>query len=311
MRSSMIRSLPMAAMALSMALLGRVSVADVVDFEDLSLAPNSYWNGPDTSGVTEPDPYGGSLPVYVGSFQSRGASFVNRYNANYGNWNGFAYSNVNNPTTAGYENQFAAVTGTGHGGSGNYAIGTGYHDLAENDTGNEAFDPSNPAHMNNLPFVDLPQGKPFEGTYITNNAYAYFAMKDGDLYSGEKFGGADGNREDWLLLTVFGTDAMGRWLGNRVDFYLADFRFANNALDYIVKDWTYLDLTPLQDASRIVFNISGSRAPSGPNEYGLATPAYFAMDDLVVTSVPEPASLLALSIGSSLTWIRYRRRRSG
>ena len=60
--------------------------ATVVDFEDLSLAPNSYWNGSDNSG----------------GFTSRGAYFNNSYDQDYGSWDGWSYSNVVNTTTPGY-----------------------------------------------------------------------------------------------------------------------------------------------------------------------------------------------------------------
>src|SRR5208283_4380952 len=43
-----------------------------VDFQDLSLGPNSYWNGSDGSG----------------GFTSRGAHFNNSYDTTYGDWSG-------------------------------------------------------------------------------------------------------------------------------------------------------------------------------------------------------------------------------
>jgi hypothetical protein len=32
-------------------------------------------------------------------------------------------------------------------------------------------------------------------------------------------------------------------MNDSIEFYLADFRFANNSQDYILKTWEYLDLT--------------------------------------------------------------------
>ena len=86
--------------------------AELVDFDDLPLAPNSHWNGPDPAGTDEPDPFGGPLPVKVGSFTSGGVKFGNEYNTNYDSWGGFAYSNQTDNTTPGFGNQFSAFTGT-------------------------------------------------------------------------------------------------------------------------------------------------------------------------------------------------------
>src|SRR5262245_55997919 len=67
-----------------------------VDFQDLSLpGPNTAYYGQD----------------YAGGFTSRG-TFLNNQYTDFGGgffvWDGFAYSNVVNTTTAGHGNQFAA-----------------------------------------------------------------------------------------------------------------------------------------------------------------------------------------------------------
>src|SRR5687767_3514029 len=84
-------------------------------FGDLPLAADSYWNGPDVAGAEENDPFGGKLKVKHGSFQSRGIAFANSYNPNtYGNpnfkpsWSGFAYSNLHDRATPGFDNQFSS-----------------------------------------------------------------------------------------------------------------------------------------------------------------------------------------------------------
>jgi hypothetical protein len=43
-------------------------------------------------------------------------------------------------------------------------------------------------------------------------------------------------------LTIEGLDATGASVGT-VEFYLADYRFSNNALDYILEEWAEVDLT--------------------------------------------------------------------
>ena len=60
-----------------------------------------------------------------------------------------------------------------------------------------------------------------------------------------------------------------------LDFYLADFRFANNEEDYILNTWEWFDLSPLGNVATISFSLSSSRG-SG---YNMITPAYFCMDN--------------------------------
>jgi hypothetical protein len=75
-----------------------------------------------------------------------------------------------------------------------------------------------------------------------------------------------------------------------VDFYLADYRFVNNGLDYIVNNWRYVNLTSLGAVKSVEFGLTSSdTAP-----WGMNTPGYFVMD----TVIPEPASLLLLGFGA-------------
>ncbi len=274
----------------------------VTDFDDLPLAPNSFFRGPTANATDRPDPFGGPLPVKVGTFQSGGASFINRFNTNYGNFSGFAYSNVSDTTTPGFGNQFAAFTGSGRGpGMDNYGIGFGSDD---------SLDPTDRAQLDELAYFDVPIGTTVANAYVTNTTYTALSLLNGDAFA-KKFGGASGDDPDFLLLTAFGSDGSGRVLSSRADFYLADFRFADNSLDYVVADFRLFDLTPLAGASRIYFNITGSDVGT----FGLNTPAYFAVDDIRFVSpaaVPEPASWLAcgtaIAIGGAASLRRRRRR---
>ncbi len=83
------------------------SHTSISTFDDLSLDPkNAYWNGSDLAG----------------GFTSGHAFFYNSYNQSWGSWSGFAYSNMKNDTTAGYTNQYSAITASGVNGSNNYGI---------------------------------------------------------------------------------------------------------------------------------------------------------------------------------------------
>ena len=120
-------------------------------------------------------------------------------------------------------------------------------------------------------------------------------MLNGDSFA-KKFGGPAGDDEDWFLLTITGKDVAGTVTGV-VDFYLADYRFADNNLDYIVDTWDSIDLSSLGAVKTLELTLNSSDVGA----YGMNTPASFAMDSLV----PEPATLALLGLGS-LILVRRR-----
>ncbi len=192
---------------------------------------------------------------------------------------GWAYSNQIQAAVPlkGYgDGQYTAIPGSGQGGSDNYGISfIGY------------IDP---------PTVILDSAGVVDGFSVTNNNYAYYSMLEGDAIA-KKFGGISGDDEDWFLLTITGKDVGGAVTGT-VDFYLADFRFADNQSDYIVDDWEFVDLASLGVVKSLEFALSSSDVGG----YGMNTPAYFAAD----TFVPEPGTILLLGAGC-LTLFRRRK----
>jgi len=116
-------------------------------------------------------------------------------------------------------------------------------------------------------------------------------MKDGDAFS-KKFGGISGNDPDYFKLSI------ARWVGGAVldtfQFYLADFRFADNAQDYIIKNWTNISLF-----EREMDSLSFSLSSSDNGDFGMNTPAYFCLDNLLVfgdgLSV-KPATIIPVSM---------------
>jgi len=211
------------------------------DFEDLGLTAGGYWNGSDLRG----------------GFASEWVAFGNAYDTNYQSWAGFAYSSVNDTNTPGYGNQYAVWTpGTGVGGTGTYAVA---HDSA----------------WDEQVVIAFPAPALVKGLYLNNTTYAALAMRDGDAFA-KKFGGMSGNDPDWFKVTIEGKDAASNSLGS-VNFYLADYRFTNNTLDYIVGEWTWVDLHSLgPQVKTLHFTLTSS--DTGP--WGMNTPAYFAMDDI-------------------------------
>ncbi len=236
-------SLVMVVICVSMANVGVAGV--IADFEDLSLAPESYWNGSDGSG----------------GFVSGSAWFNNN---NYsGWWDGFSYSNITDTTTTGVDGQYNAITGSGQGGSSNYAVGY----VSD--------------YYQHYPTISLFSAQVVSGLYVTNNNFAYYSMLNGDTCA-KKFGGDTGDDPDWFKLTIKGIDQDGNYTGP-VDFYLADYRFTDNSKDYIVNDWEWVDLSSLGTIIGLEFHLSSSDV--GP--YGMNTPAYFVID----TIIPEPMTI--------------------
>jgi hypothetical protein len=244
--------------------------AAVSTFDDLSLDPESYWQGEDLTG------YGS-----FGGFTS-GGNFFNNYRTEYPGWeywDGFAYSNTTDTTTVGTDNQFSAVTGGGVGGSANYAVAY-------------TFGMSGQKAQAHIGAGDTPVSQTVAGFYATNTTWAYQSMLNGDALA-KKFGGSDGTDADWFKLTIHALDEDYETTGASVDFYLADFRFEDSGDDYILDDWAWVDLSSLGAVYGLEFILSSSDDNGGV--YGMNTPAYFAMDDF--TTVPVPGAVWLLGCG--------------
>ncbi len=257
--------------------------AAVATFETITLSPQSHWDGSDKSGTEGPEGPWGGIP-YTQYRQFAGSGFLNTYTdwgGGSGSWSGFAISNHTNVSTYGLGNQYSAFTGGGAGGSANYAVG--YYSSYEATTNVTL------GALTNLSGL---------GASITNTTWAALDMLTGPSL-GKKFGGTSGNDADWFKLTISGYVG-GVATGSFIDFYLADFRFADNAFDYIVDEWTYVDFSPLGSADELRFSLSSS----DNGMYGMNTPSYFAMDDFL--AVPEPSSLVLGLAGIGLFMRRKR-----
>lgn len=193
-----------------------------------------------------------------GGFSSGGAYFSNNYDSTWDSWDGFSYSNITDTATGGAKGQYNCIAGGGQGNSANYAIG--YVGWAS------------------PPRITLHTAAVVESLYVTNNNNTYYSMLNGDAFA-KKFGGEGGNDPDWFMLTITGKDVDGVVTGT-VDFYLADYRFVDNSADYIVNTWQFVDLTSLGAVKNLEFSLSSSDV----GDWGMNTPAYFAVDTLVTKS---------------------------
>lgn len=215
------------------------------DMEDLSVPVDSFLNG--SEGTT--------------GYASGNVFLPNSYNSMFNSYTGWAVSTKTDTVTAGFTNQYSCAAGSGAEGSATFALANMFSPGVLHITNNGA-------------------GKQVEGAYFTTNTYAYRSMLEGDQFA-KRFGGDDGNDPDFFLLTIKGylADVLGT---DSVDFYLADYRFADNADDYIIKDWTWVDLTSLGDVDSLQFTLRSS--DTGVN--GMNTPAYFCMDQLKTRNFP-------------------------
>ncbi len=260
----------------------------VVNFNDLS-----YPNGPYDPGSTFPS---GQAPVsgsydngwdLNGGFTSNGVFFSNSYDKSSNSWSGWAYSNVYDPTTTGptpfpgdVNHQYAAITGTAPGGSGNYGI--------EYSTGG---------------VINLPSGASPVSFEVTNTTYSYLAMTLGDGFA-TKF--TTGSYFELKIFGFKGLNGTGLEVGE-VDFYLANYTSASSLPDDV---WTLVDLSKLADARSLTFDY----ASSDVGQFGINTPEYFAMDNLTLSTtsvVPEPSSVILALAGLGIVGLFVSRRHRG
>ena len=238
--------------------LGVTTRAGLSTFDSKDTGPNHYYR-PATTGSHD--------------WSDAGAGF-NLQEFGY-SWAGFIYSDVSDTTTVGYDNQYAVYgDGFDYSDAGVYAVGyvDGYNNIH--------------------PTVSFGSDQTVNGFYVNNTTYAALDMIHGSGFS-RAF-----TTNDWFRLTIEGKNAGGVSQGTVVS-YLADFTGyaeGDNKEDYLVTDWTWVDLTALgDDVVSLEFSLSSS-----DNSYGfMNTPAYFAIDN--VDAVPEPGAmaLMLLSVAGA------------
>lgn len=192
--------------------------------------------------------------------------FNNEYSTDFGGfWSaGWAISSKNDTETGDESNLFSAITGTGSSaapmmtGSGSSA---GQYGIGQQD-----------AYI----LMDSETYRPLS-IDITNTTYTHTVLDIGDEFA-RPMGGADGTDPDFFLLTMKG-HINGAETGRIVEFFLADYRFLNNDLDYIVDTWETVDLQPLGQADSITFTLTSSDV----GEFGINQPPYFAADNFAVS----------------------------
>jgi hypothetical protein len=217
-----------------------------LSFEELSPGNEGYWNGADGSG----------------EIKSGELIMTNNYtNGDHPSWDGFSYSNLYDTETAGFGNQYSVFNEVN--GENNFLVFT-------------------PSYTEDV-FATFEDGAEYgiKSIKLCNNTYAALSMKNGDVF-GKKFGGDSGEEEDWFKVTISGYDAAGDLQGE-VDFYLADFRESGVANDYIIEEWTEVDLSSLGEVNKITLSFNSSDV----GNYGVNTPKYVCVDDIIYEVIAD------------------------
>lgn len=201
----------------------------------------------------------------AGGFTSGPLYFKNIYDSQFNFWQGFACSSKNDTTTAGFSNQYSAFAGSGAGGSSKFGLGYVIEDIW------------------------LKKSSPFSGPFTlnslayTNSTFAALSMRNGDAFS-KKFGGQSGNDPDFFKLKIY--NHYNGSVTDSAEVFLADFRFSDNSQDYIVKNWRTVELNFSNPFDSIQFKLESS----DNGQFGMNTPAYFCLDNLILgdfTSVAQ------------------------
>ena len=217
------------------------------DFESFTLTPKSFYK--DTNSV---------------NFQTTNAIFQYAWNKSFGGyWSaGFAYTNMNDSVNGTFTNLYGCIPDTGYFNSKIYVTGQ--------DGG----------------IIKLKAPNNFvNGFYITNTTYAWKVIKKGGGparkfgdTTGTKSGLPQGSYPDWFKVTVKGFSG-GVMKPDSSEFYLADYRFANNSLDYAVKNWQWMDCSNLGNVDSIQFHMYSSDAGA----FGINTPTFFSIDNFTTS----------------------------
>lgn len=209
---------------------------DKITFEEIELGPDGVYIGEDMNE----------------NYRSGNAVFNIDYNPDWQTWFGFAVSNHADTESRGFENQFSTIAGSGAGGSDNFAVLYTW----DSDT---------------IEFI-IPEK--ITNISICNTTWAYYAMLEGDPPA-KQFGGNSGDDYDYFNLIFTGLNESGQKV-LEATLTLADYRFTNNAEDYIANQWTDINLSEAGYLKYLVFSFESSDT----GEFGINTPTFVCIDNI-------------------------------
>lgn len=183
-------------------------------------------------------------------FSTTSFIFQSVYNSQYSYLEkGFALSTQKDTITEGTKSQYAAYAGSGSGNSNTYIVSVGTSMFKM------------PTKATTLISLD-----------ITNTTFAALSMKNGDQFA-KKFTAQD---KDFLKVWIRGF-AAGK-IKDSIEVYLANFQSTNPSEHYIQKSWKKVDLSKLNPIDSVNFKLESS----DNSPYGMNTPAYFAIDNIII-----------------------------
>ncbi|MFO0321695.1 MAG: DUF4465 domain-containing protein [Bacteroidota bacterium] len=220
-------------------------VSITFDSPTFSLSPNSYYKN-----------------TSVNDWSSGIAKFRYVWNNAFGGYweSGTAYTNIKDTVNGTYTNLYGSITYGAYDGE-NYATSQAGAVITF----------SNPLTQ-------------VSGFFITNTTYAWKTIKNGNAFArkfgdttGTKSGGAypQGGYPDYFKLVVLGYKN-GVVKNDSVEFYLADYRFANSSSDYVIKNWRYVNCVSIGVVDSLQFKLRSS----DNGNFGMNTPGFFSFDHL-------------------------------
>ena len=207
------------------------------------------------------NPPGTYAPSTNTAFVSSGLKFPYNWNSSFGGYwsGGWAYTNAWDSTTAGFTNLYGVKAYKGYNQSSVYVVG---QDRAR--------------------LILSQPGTTLTGFYVTNTTYAYKAIKFGDPFcrkfgdtTGTKSGGLypQGGFPDFFKLSIR-PYRYGQLQFDSAVVYLADYRSAVSANDFILDQWTWCSTSSLGQADSLEMRLFSSDVGS----FGINTPLFFAID---------------------------------
>lgn len=264
---------------------GRAEV--VIDFEELNsftgTSGNSdnqpggqYYNGNDGSN-------GGQGRTNSDGWSSGSGHFSNNYFTDFGGyWSGWAYSNVVNSVSPYFQNQYAAFPGGGSNGTGGVDVGGNYA-LAY--TGSEV-------GISDA-FIRFSGRQIISSLDFANTTWvALYARDNNPPFYSDRANFEDG---DYLRVIFEGLDASDQVIGSE-SFSLVDFAGAGAEDNFILNQWSVANLTGLGAISGLRVRLDSNLFSTFGGVDYLDPPAYVAIDNLRLTAVPEPSSILGLAV---------------
>ncbi len=222
----------------------KTGATTVISFENASLNADGYWIGNEQG--TKFDNWGSE--AFACSYTEGGVTFPVNYTPSWSAWTGYA---ISNRTATTYKDmtpdQYNNITGTAKSGS-NFCIVQTYGES-----------------------IDFGKAVTLKGFWYTNNAWTVDAILNGDGMTPGKF-----EAGDWFKCIVSPAPADGSESNASCEILLA------NGSDY-VKEWQYCDLSNVEGFKNIR-SISFAFDGTKKNDYGVTTPAYLCIDDVVIVA---------------------------